>query len=308
MGPTLPACPGLRAAIVVGGLSLIASVAVAEPAPTPAPAEAPVVEPVAEPTPRPEAPVAEPPPPPADDDGPPQPLFSDTQIYERSGWNHEEPGVTGTLSRHVVTFQHFSAWAYGRNLFFFDVTLPWGSDDHVQDVYGEAYSSLSLSALTGRSISAAIVKDVALTVGVNAGAASNGAGPLALLPGVSLDLDLPGFTVSSIDLFAYVDRGRFAGDDNGCHAVTFHSAVVWQRPWRLGALAGTVEGLGEFNAGHGACATQIVFRPQLRVDVGRLLGAPHRLFLGAEYAVWISKYGIADLDEYVPRSLLVWRL
>jgi nucleoside-specific outer membrane channel protein Tsx len=302
---------------VLGGVSLLATAAAAQPAP-PEPDVAPAVEEPASPTDEvppaaaEAAPVEEaavpPEPAPAPDAGPPQPLFSDNQIYERSGFNHEEPGLAGTDTRHVVTFQHFDAWAYGRNLFFFDVTLPWGNPDHEQEVYGEAYSSLSLSALTGRSIGAGPIKDVALTLGLNVGANSNGAAPLAALPGISLDFDVPGFTVASLDLLGYVDRGRFAGADNGCHAVAFDAALVWQRPWRLGALAGTFEGLAELNTGHGACATQLLVRPQLRLDLGRLVGHPHRLFAGAEYSLWLGKFGIADLDEYVPRTLLVWRL
>src|SRR5688572_14945050 len=80
----------------------------------------------------------------AADDGPPQPLFSDTQVSARSGWHFEEPGVDGYDARHMVTLTHFDAWAYGRNYFFFDVTLPWQRAGSVQEVYGEAYASLGL--------------------------------------------------------------------------------------------------------------------------------------------------------------------
>ena len=109
------------------------------------------------------------------DDSPPQPLFADTQLIERSGWHFQEPGLAGNDTRHMLTFQHFDAWAYGRKFFFFDITLPWGRASHEQEVYGEAYSSLSLSALSGRAIRASVIKDVLVTAGINVGAASNGA-------------------------------------------------------------------------------------------------------------------------------------
>ncbi len=253
------------------------------------------------------APAAAEPDPPPPDDGPPQPLFSDTQLLERSGWSFEEPGLTGTETRHMLTFQHFDAWAYGRNYFFFDLTLPWQRTGRHQEVYGEAYSSVSLGTVLGRPLRAAVIKDVLVTAGLNLGAASDGAGPLAFLPGVTLDLDLPGFTVAAVDVLAFVDRGRFAGADNGCHAVGVDVTASWQRPWRVGALAGTVEGYAELTSGHGACATQFLAQPQLRLDLGRLFGRPYRLFVGFELEVWLSKYGVADLDEYVPRTLAVWR-
>lgn len=274
-------------------LGLCASAARAEPAAPPAEPAAP--------------PAAEPAAPPAADDEPPQPLFSDTQLIQRSGWHFEEPGLAGTDPRHMLTFQHFDAWAYGRNYFFFDVTLPWGRAGNVAEVYGEAYASLSLGAVLGRPLAAAIVRDVLVTVGLNAGAASNGAAPLAILPGLSLDLALPGFTVAAIDVLAFVDRGRFADADNGCHGVAVDVTASWQRPWRVGAVAGTVEGYAELTTRHGQCATQLLTQPQLRLDLGRLLGRPHRLFVGFELQIWLAKYGIAGLDEYGSRTLVAWR-
>jgi nucleoside-specific outer membrane channel protein Tsx len=241
------------------------------------------------------------------EDEPPQPLFSDTQLIQRSGWHFEEPGVRDKDTRHMLTFQHFDAWAYGRNFFFFDVTLPWDRAGDVAEIYGEAYSSLSLSALSKRSVSAGPVKDVLITMGLNAGAATNGAGPLVFLPGASLDFDVPGFTVASVDVLAFIDRGRFAGDDAGCNGVAMDVTATWLRPWRVGALAGTVEGYVELMTGHGLCATSVLAQPQLRIDVGRLFDRPHRLFLGFELEVWLAKYGIEGLDEYVPRSIVAWR-
>lgn len=129
-------------------------------------------------------------------------------------------------------------------------------------MYGEAYSSLSLSALSGRAIRAAVIKDVLVTAGLNVGAASSGAGPLALLPGATLDFDIPGFTVASV---ATRRARRHRRGLRRAH----------DRTWP--------------------------------VRHGRRFDRPHRLFIGFELEVWLSKYGVDGLDEYVPRSLVAWR-
>lgn len=233
--------------------------------------------------------------------------WSDTEIQYLYGKEFREPFNPRDVSKHIITLQHADGHAYGRNFAFVDMLKSDARDDHATEVYGEGYASFSLSKMSGRPWSGGALRDVNLTVGVNYGRKSYTAydvEPRVLLPGITLDLKLPGFDFFNVDILAYVDRGRFDGRDNGCHETTYQITPAWKLPFTAGAEKFSFEGFADFIGAHGNCVSQILTQPQLRWDVGNHFGKAGRVFVGVEYQYWRNKFGIDGLRDSFPQALL----
>ena len=234
-------------------------------------------------------------------------IWSDTEVQLLYGKNFQEPFNPNDVAKTIVTLQHASGWEYGRNFFFFDALKSDDKDKSAGEIYGEWYSTFSLSKITGSDFKFAFIKDVGLTAGLNYGSKSNGANPTVYLPGITVDFDLPGFAFFNVDILAYMDRGKFNGASNGCNANTYQITPAWKLPFTLGPTKWSFEGFVDFIGSHGDCKAQILTQPQIRLDVGNFMGKPDKLFVGIEYQYWKNKFGIKDLDESFPQLLGVWK-
>jgi nucleoside-specific outer membrane channel protein Tsx len=232
--------------------------------------------------------------------------WSATELQGLHGGRFREPFNPDRVAKSTLTLANASGFDWGGSYLFVDYLKSDGRDDHDEEFYGEAYLYPSLSHLTGRSLQAGIVRDVSLTLGVNYGEKSNGANPRALLPGLTLNLALPGFAFFDLGVNAYLDRGRFNGQATSCNGDTWQITPAWKLPFRMGGLDLSFEGYADFTGAHGACARQVLTQPQLRLDVGGLFGRPGKVQIGVEYHYWHNKFGIRGLDERVPQVLLVW--
>ncbi len=236
--------------------------------------------------------------------------WSDTELQVLYGKHFQEPFNPNDVAKTIVTLQHASGWEYGRNFFFFDALKSDEKDNAAGEIYGEYYSTFSLSKITGSDFKFAFIKDIGVTAGFNYGAKS-GAGPTAnpivYLPGITLDFDVPGFAYFDMDILAYIDRGKFGGTSNGCNADTYQITPYWKLPFQIGPTKWSFEGFVDFIGDHGSCEFQILTQPQIRLDVGNFMGKPDKLFVGIEYQYWKNKYGIKDLDDNFPQLLGVWK-
>lgn len=239
--------------------------------------------------------------------------WSDTEVNYKYGTRFREPSNPSDVTKNILTLQHASGHKYGRNFFFVDFLKSDGADDHAGEVYGEWYSSLSLSKLTGRNLPFGIVRDLNLTGGINYGAKNTGANPRVFLPGITVDFDVPGFAFFRVAVLAYVDRGNFKPDatttlDNcGKHATSYQIVPAWQAPFSLGPTKWSFEGHVDFTGSRGTCQNEIFAQPQLRFDVGHFFGKPDTVFAGVEYQYWRNKFGFKGLNESLPQLLLVWK-
>lgn len=236
--------------------------------------------------------------------------WSSNEVQYLYGSQFREPFNPDDVAKHTITIQHADGHAYGRNFIFVDVLKSDGQDDHATEAYAEGYASVSLSKLTGRPWSLGIIKDLLLTAGINYGYKSYpdyGVNPRALLPGVTLDLNIPGFSFFSIDLLGYIDRGQFDGRDNGCHAETYQIAPAWGLPFNIGHAKFSFEGYANITGTHGNCLHNILAQPQLRWDVGNHFDKPDKFMIGVEYQYWHNKFGIEGLHESLPQFLAVWK-
>lgn len=237
--------------------------------------------------------------------------WSDTEIQYLHGAEFREPFNSEDVTKDIITLQHASGYEWGRVFGFMDALQSNGRDEHASELYAEGYASLSLSKLSGATFSNAVVRDINLTAGINYGYKAYkgyGVNPRVLLAGITIDFNLPAFDFFNVDMLAYVDRGRFDGRDNGCHAETYQITPAWKMPFNIGKARFSFEGFTDFIGKHGNCERQILAQPQLRLDLGHYFNLENKLYMGVEYQYWHNKYGIEGLRESHPQALLVWKL
>jgi nucleoside-specific outer membrane channel protein Tsx len=197
----------------------------------------------------------------------------------------------GPDSRDIFTFEHASEWGLGSNFFFFDVTQPFDSGT---DIYGEWYPRLSWSKLGLISEGTGLLRDVSFTASLNAGQ-----GFRAYLAGVTLHLNVPGFTYLDLDVMAY--------DDRSDTDVTYIVTPAWDLPFAAGRLGCRFRGFVDLIGAEGERAQQLLAQPQLLVDLGRLWGREGVLFVGVEYQYWHNKYGVDGVTESLPQVMALWQ-
>ena len=198
----------------------------------------------------------------------------------------------------ILTFDHASAWKYGDNFFFFDITQPF---DNGTAVYGEWHPRLSFGKMTGSDLSFAFVKDVLVATEINV---SDGGGRVFLY-GAGFDLDIPHFSFFSLNVYIRDDKS-FAEE------TTYQISPAWNIPFNLGGARFEFGGfldysgsLGEEGA-IGSRESQLITQPQLLLDIGNFSGKPRNVYAGIEFQYWKNKYGIKDIDEAYVQFMGKW--
>jgi nucleoside-specific outer membrane channel protein Tsx len=233
--------------------------------------------------------------------------FTSTDIQGLYGTAFREPGVNGGVDKRTLTVENSAAWSWGSSYFFLDYLRANSADQNSSEFYGEWYPSASVSRITGRDFSARpILKDVLITMGINAGSKDTGAAPLVLLPGLTFDLKIPGFQFFSLGAYAYMDKGRMNGVGNGCNSTTYQITPSWSLPFNIGSASFRFDGFVDYIGSHGQCAHQIVSQPTIKLDVGKMGGKPNRLFAGLEWGLWRNKYGISGLNQTATQGVVMW--
>ena len=233
--------------------------------------------------------------------------WQDIELQLLHGSGFKEPFNPRSVSKTTASLQHAAGYSWGSSYAYVDFLKSDAAERHAEEFFAEAYVYPSLSRLTGRSWSASIVKDVALSAGVNYGEKNDGANPKALLAGVIFFFDLPSFAFAQMSTHAYFDRGEFKGQPTGCQGDGYQITPAWSLPFQLSTAKLTFEGFVDYTSAHGQCHDQLLTQPQLRVDVGDFFGMPKKLFAGIEYQYWQNKFGIKGLNDEVPQALLVWK-
>ena len=218
--------------------------------------------------------------------------FSSTNIQYLYGTDYE----LGDETRSIITLEHVNAWKYGDNFFFVDIT----NSDRVGDqtgteFYGEISPRLSLSAISGKPLSAGIIKDVLITTTMEVGDA--GSGFHNYLYGLAIDLNI--LPVAQINYYV-------RNEVNSTTELGSQITLVWLAPFSLGPVGMSFEGFFDYAWGNDPSENNIVAGPRLLVDVGKFFGAPQALQAGIEYQYWKNKFGIKDVNENVPQAMVKW--
>lgn len=214
----------------------------------------------------------------------------------------------GSSDTYTVTWQHVSRWGFLDNFWFVDARAPKGGE---RDIYLEAYTTASLSRLTGKSFSFGPIKDMGPRIAINWGAKTN---IRKYLAGWRLSWDIPGFTVLNTDFYAFIDdSGGLASGGVPKQTDSWQADLNWVFPIRWGSQRFSVEGHIEYtgerrNELGDRVSRSLLGQPQFRFDLGNaMLGKPDKLFVGVELLIWINKLGDPATDESRVQALVAWR-
>ncbi|QXE90222.1 DUF5020 domain-containing protein [Geomonas subterranea] len=188
----------------------------------------------------------------------------------------------------TITIEHANGWKYGDNFLFFDVTNP---DRENAAIYGELSPRLSLGKITGRDLSAPLVKDVLL-----AGTLEVGQGFRNYLYGVGLSLNLPKFNFADLNVYVRNDPKQ-AGS-------TYQVTPCWQLPFTVGKADMIFEGFTDIAGSEGDLSFNIDAQPRLLMDLGKFWDAPGSVFVGTEVIYWHNKYGVKGVNEFAPQAMI----
>jgi nucleoside-specific outer membrane channel protein Tsx len=230
--------------------------------------------------------------------------WSTTELQYLYGGGFRMPGNPNQISLSTITITHADGWALGRNFFFMDTYISNGGLQSQTFVYGEAYSYLSLSKVLGKDLSFGIFKDLNASLGVNAGESfdSSYSGARIFLYGFTVDFALPGFKMFTVD---FLQHDQFEPVPNGA---SWQITPVWILPFSIAGTKWSLEGFADFIGKKGPYyANTIITQPQIRLDVGDLMGKSGHLYIGVEYEYWHNKYGIKGFNESLPQALVVWK-
>jgi len=211
-------------------------------------------------------------------------------------WLHGGDYRLGSARRDILTLEVVAGGEYGDVFAFLDTT--WREDiGHEQ--YGEAYGQLSLARATGQAWRAGPLRDVSLSLGLNAGSEPRAQPFRAWLAGLSLDFAAPGFDLLQLDLHAYRDES------------VPHTGVqvtpAWDARFQVGAQTFRVRGFADWISGRASAGgkPQLLTQPQFLWQAGKALGCTDELWLGVEYQYWRNKYGVAGVNESLPQLMLM---
>lgn len=228
--------------------------------------------------------------------------WSATNVQVLYGTQYADDFGIDDEKKAIFTFEHANGWAYGDNFFFMDVS---NATDKGTSYYAEFSPRLSLGKITGKKMSAGIVKDVLV-----AGTLEMGEDLRAYLLGVGLALDLPKFAFADINLYARQSKRDWLTQDTDTGA---QITIDWLLPFKLGTVDFAFEGFADYawgeKGGSAPKANNLITAPRLLVNVGSLFGGkPGAVQAGVEYQIWRNKYGIKGVDEDVAQIMLKWNM
>jgi len=208
-------------------------------------------------------------------------------------------------SRLTVTLEHFSTWAYGDNFFFVDVFKDFNgpASGRDTDFYGEIWEHFSAAKTLGLSFPENFfIRDVNLGFGLNAGT-----DVLIGAVGPRVDFNLPWFDFITLGVYAYDNWEDPFGRDLD---TTYQVTIVWQAPLiRNDRINLWTQGFVDFIGDQGPVGSQIVWQPQVRLDVGQALGGnPGFVELGFEYNLFDDKFGVNGVQDDIFQAMLVFNL
>lgn len=130
--------------------------------------------------------------------------WSSTEIQYLHGSGYKLPGGNRD-GFSTFTVSHADGWSLGRNFFFMDTYIKEGTQASTVELYGEAYTYLSLRKLIGTEAGFGIVEDIDLAGGINLGEAmeSNLSGVRVGLWGAAVEFNLPGFSLFTVDFLRH---------------------------------------------------------------------------------------------------------
>ena len=218
--------------------------------------------------------------------------FTEVQLHQGDGFRLGRNGLNET-ARTVVTLEHFTGGEVGELFFFVDFFADHDgpTTNTESDQYGEIYGFLSGRNLGLDFKGSGPIKDIGLEVGINQGTDFT-----VGLIGPRVNFDVPGFNVLSFGIYAY---DNWEDPFNRSLDTSYQATIVWNLPFDIGQQKFSTQGFVDFiGSQDSGVASQVVFSPQLRWDIGHAMGGEEGKFnLGLEYTHFNNKFGVSNVDE-----------
>jgi len=239
--------------------------------------------------------------------------LSDTFIGYRYGTRFREPTDPNDIAKTIVQFAHASTYRYGSNYLNIDYFKSDSKDPASGTDSGGAAESyltyrnqLQYGKVTGTPLAFGVIRDVALTAGLDLNTKDTTMGPRkqVIIVGPTLKFDVPGFL--DVGLWYYRERNHCGIPpclQSDAHSqVTFDPTYLinatWGIPFEVGTVPLKFQGFVNFVGPKGKdytnrdTAKETLLRTSLMVDVGQVL-ASHKnvVYVGGGYEYWHNKYG-----------------
>lgn len=198
-------------------------------------------------------------------------IWSDFSVTYLNGSDYE----VGDKDREVVTFEYASGTTWGDTFMFFDRLES--SNGNVE-TYGEFSPRFKIKDYGDN-----FIKSVYFAPSVEFGPGTN------YLIGIGMDLN-----ITSFDYFKLNTYLRKNDDGDNSEQVT----LAWGVP--IGPLY--YDGFMDYatdvdNTAFGDKEAQMNLTSQLKYNLSPMLDLDTKLYVGVEYAYWLNKFGIKDVDE-----------
>ncbi|MBL3601722.1 MAG: hypothetical protein JMN25_17970 [gamma proteobacterium endosymbiont of Lamellibrachia anaximandri] len=211
--------------------------------------------------------------------------FNSNRITFQQGDGFE----VGDSRRNIWTLEHISGWNWGDLFFFYDRID--GLETDSLSYYTEFSPRFSLAPL-GFEARPPMVRDILLASTLEKGSG----GFKAYLAGPGVTWDLP--------KGMHLESNLYLRDNPDLSGATWQFTTAWSLPFSLWAVDFLFDGYADLRGSEGGNKGDLNFNPQLKVDLGKLVGYPQIIYAGVEYYHWNNKFGIEGVDERLLSPLL----
>jgi hypothetical protein len=242
------------------------------------------------------------------------PTFTDSTVSYVAGPAYRNPFVASAsqpdgadILRHAVEFKHVDAWKYGHNAIEIaikksDGTEPAGGGGAgAVGLYAVIRSGVGINRLAGRRlVSWGPLRDIDLQVGLNLETKNSAYAPQerSLYVGPNFQFGVgAGFLNVAVQLRKETNHNGTLGVSESYRA-NLNVEPVWHIPFRIGGLLLAFDGFADYNTAKGTdgsgrqTAPEFITRPQLKVDISRVVGARARVLeVGVGFEYWHNMFG-----------------
>lgn len=210
-----------------------------------------------------------------------KPIWQDFSLTGLYGENYRVPFAGDNNQQTTVTFEYAAGFKQGDVFFFLDRARM---DDDSKSSYFEFAPRLSLSSITGQSLSFGPVKDVLVATTWEGGEDFDN-----FHYGIGFALDIPYTSYANINF--YRANNENIDDD-------YQMTITYAIPFKLGGEEFLADAFLDWStAEKGSHASELNWTSQYKWNVGKHISPDTKLYLGIEHSVWNNKYGLKDQDQ-----------
>jgi len=240
--------------------------------------------------------------------------WSDTYLGYRTGNNFREPSIEKSVQKQIISLDGVYGNSLGSNFFNVDM-LKSDANDPVnnnnggnaakgaQEVYVAYRNNLSFSAMTGKKVSAGIIRDVEWTTGFDWNAKNTTFAPSVykLMTGPTLSFNVPGFATLGVQYYKEWNHNAFATSfgNTGNVNVVFKATYQINAAWGIDVPFGKFKGFAAYTGTKGKTGDLIDTKAETLIDmyymfdVSRVLSAKKGTWqIGPGFEYWDNKFGV----------------